>query len=79
MKHFTYAVVGLERLTRRIYLIRLSHKKIQKKSVTLIGTDRVKFQFQIETDDIQEAIRIGEERLNNLDKTVELQVGILKV
>ena len=81
MNPYTHAVIGMECSTGRIYLIRLAHKKIQRKSITPVGKDRVKFQFEAGT--IDEAIRLGKEKLkvflDEIDRTVELHVDLVKI
>jgi len=81
MNPYTHAVVGIERDTGRVYLVRLGHKKIQKKSITPVGKDRVKFQF--ETGTIDEAISLAQEKLkiwlDEFNRTIEIHADIVKV
>jgi hypothetical protein len=81
MNPYTHAVVGMERDTGRVYLVRLGHKKIQRKSVTPVGKDRVKFQFEAGT--IDEAIGLAQEKLktwlDEFNRTVEIHIQLVKI
>jgi hypothetical protein len=67
-----YALVDLDTVTRRVYLVKFSNIKLQENSFEIVksyaSTPRVRFQFTVEEGEIDtlKVTRLAQERLENL-------------